>query len=111
MNSTSSSGRLIHWAHLFLKARERFLKTHETPRAGPEHAHLMLSSNAAGKGSRLSISSAADLFGVNQDGAVLVRPDGIVAWRARGAEEEPEAVLRDSLQQVGLGMREKGAKS
>src|SRR5262245_29104101 len=121
MNSTSSSDRLIHWAHLFLKARERFLKAHETPRAGQDHAHLMLSSTAVGKGSRLSISSAADLFfwpsrrgmetscsrdriqrrpsrvdacqfgsagnltdvenrweskyGVNADGAVLVRPD------------------------------------
>src|SRR5215467_1274746 len=50
-------------------------------------------------------------YGVNEDGAVLVRPDGIVAWRTRGAEKEPEAALRDVLQQIGLGMREKGAKS
>lgn len=53
----------------------------------------------------------APIYGVNEGGAVLVRPDGIVAWRKRGAEEEPETVLRDALEQIGLGTREKGARS
>jgi 2-polyprenyl-6-methoxyphenol hydroxylase-like FAD-dependent oxidoreductase len=50
-------------------------------------------------------------YGVNEDGAVLVRPDGIIAWRTRAAEKEPETALRDALQQIGLEMRKKGAKS
>jgi 2-polyprenyl-6-methoxyphenol hydroxylase-like FAD-dependent oxidoreductase len=33
-------------------------------------------------------------FGVEKDGAVLVRPDGFVAWRSRGAVADPAAMLR-----------------
>lgn len=35
-----------------------------------------------------------------RDGAVLVRPDGFVAWRATGAHRDPEAELTDVLRQV-----------
>jgi putative polyketide hydroxylase len=39
-------------------------------------------------------------YGVDADGAVLVRPDGYVAWRSRSGVSNPEAALRaafDSL--------------
>jgi putative polyketide hydroxylase len=36
-------------------------------------------------------------YGVGRDGAVLVRPDGIVAWRSRGRAPGPEEVLRGAL--------------
>jgi putative polyketide hydroxylase len=36
------------------------------------------------------------LYGVARDGAVLVRPDGHVGWRARGAHDDADAVLRDA---------------
>ncbi|MDI1458263.1 FAD-dependent monooxygenase [Streptomyces sp. ATE26] len=39
----------------------------------------------------------AELHGVTADGAVLVRPDGFVAWRATGAVPDPEGVLREVL--------------
>ncbi|WP_460107631.1 FAD-dependent oxidoreductase [Streptomyces sp. YKOK-J1] len=39
----------------------------------------------------------AELHGVTADGAVLVRPDGFVAWRATGAAADPEGVLREVL--------------
>ncbi|MGW0995103.1 FAD-dependent oxidoreductase [Streptomyces sp. NPDC002523] len=39
----------------------------------------------------------AELHGTTADGAVLVRPDGFVAWRATGAVPDPEGVLRDVL--------------
>ncbi|MFF7975366.1 FAD-dependent monooxygenase [Streptomyces sp. NPDC007905] len=39
----------------------------------------------------------ARLHGVTADGAVLVRPDGFVAWRATGAVPDPEGVLREVL--------------
>ena len=34
-------------------------------------------------------------YGIDADGAVLVRPDGYVAWRSRNGVASPEASLRD----------------
>ncbi|MFJ3232255.1 FAD-dependent oxidoreductase [Streptomyces sp. NPDC086787] len=39
----------------------------------------------------------AEAHGTTADGAVLVRPDGYVAWRAQGAVPDPEASLRKVL--------------
>ncbi|MFJ3535584.1 FAD-dependent oxidoreductase [Streptomyces sp. NPDC090109] len=39
----------------------------------------------------------AELHGVAEGGAVLVRPDGFVAWRSEEAVEDPEAALRAAL--------------
>ncbi|MEK9521063.1 FAD-dependent oxidoreductase [Streptomyces sp. NPDC087908] len=39
----------------------------------------------------------AEAHGVTVDGAVLVRPDGFVAWRSEGASEDPAAALREAL--------------
>jgi len=39
-------------------------------------------------------------YGIDADGAVLVRPDGYVAWRSRSGASNPQAALRaafDSL--------------
>jgi putative polyketide hydroxylase len=38
-----------------------------------------------------------ELYGIESDGAVLVRPDGFVAWRSRSAPPDPAASLRDAL--------------
>jgi len=35
-----------------------------------------------------------EAYGVETDGAVLVRPDGYVAWRCRSGSSEPGEVLR-----------------
>ena len=35
--------------------------------------------------------------GTDDDGALLVRPDTIVAWRCRGLSKNPEAELRAAL--------------
>lgn len=40
------------------------------------------------------------LHGVAADGAVLVRPDGFVAWRTRGSAAEPELLLAEVLGRV-----------
>jgi putative polyketide hydroxylase len=37
------------------------------------------------------------LYGIEPDGAVLVRPDGFVAWRARSASGDQDRVLRAAL--------------
>jgi putative polyketide hydroxylase len=38
-----------------------------------------------------------EVYGVDADGAVLVRPDGHVAWRSRSAPSDPMEVLRVAL--------------
>ncbi|MEW1909205.1 FAD-dependent monooxygenase [Kitasatospora sp. NPDC085895] len=42
----------------------------------------------------------AGTYGVGADGAVLVRPDGFVAWRSTGPVGDPEAVLTSVLREV-----------
>ncbi|MBC9727386.1 FAD-dependent monooxygenase [Streptomyces sp. TRM68367] len=42
----------------------------------------------------------AELHGTAEDGAVLVRPDGFVAWRADAGVPEPDRVLTHVLQTV-----------
>ncbi|MTE22295.1 monooxygenase [Streptomyces sp. TRM43335] len=42
----------------------------------------------------------ARVHGVEPDGAVLVRPDGFVAWRSTGPVDDPEATLRQVLTAV-----------
>lgn len=39
-------------------------------------------------------------YGVTDQGAVLVRPDGMVAWRSSGMADEPERVLTETLGRV-----------
>jgi putative polyketide hydroxylase len=41
-------------------------------------------------------------YGVGGDGATLVRPDGFIAWRARGAVAQPAAVLRDVFESLSI---------
>ncbi|MGW8061491.1 FAD-dependent oxidoreductase [Streptomyces ziwulingensis] len=45
-------------------------------------------------------SDWARAHGVARDGAVLVRPDGFVAWRSPGPAPDPEAMLRQVVKAV-----------
>lgn len=49
----------------------------------------------------------ADAYGIPADGAALVRPDGVVGWRAPGSTRASEAVMRGVLASL-LGIQEKG---
>jgi putative polyketide hydroxylase len=40
------------------------------------------------------------LYGVSDGGAVLVRPDGMVAWRSSDGVEYPDMALQDVLEQI-----------
>ena len=40
---------------------------------------------------------AEQVYGIDPDGAALVRPDGFVAWRARSIPADPAAALRGAL--------------
>jgi len=42
----------------------------------------------------------ATRLGVTDSGAVLVRPDGFIAWRSQAAQESPTRVLREVLAQT-----------
>lgn len=39
-------------------------------------------------------------YGVTSEGAVLVRPDGFVAWRSKGLEESPQVTLEQILDRL-----------
>lgn len=39
-------------------------------------------------------------YRITADGAVLVRPDGFVAWRTRGSKPDPEQALEQTLRQI-----------
>jgi putative polyketide hydroxylase len=41
-------------------------------------------------------------YGVSGAGATLIRPDGFIAWRANEASSEPEAILRDVFERLGI---------
>ena len=41
-----------------------------------------------------------ELYGTGAAGAVLVRPDGFVAWRARAADDDAEALLARAFSQI-----------
>ncbi len=41
-------------------------------------------------------------YGVAGDGAVLVRPDGFVAWRSQDKPAEPVAALLDAVARIGM---------
>ncbi|MDH2387895.1 FAD-dependent monooxygenase [Streptomyces sp. HNM0663] len=52
---------------------------------------------AGGRGGPAAAADWAQAHGTTADGAVLVRPDGFVAWRAAGSSADPEAALRKAL--------------
>jgi putative polyketide hydroxylase len=41
-------------------------------------------------------------FGADADGAVLIRPDGFIAWRARDGRGRPAAALRNALEHLAF---------
>jgi putative polyketide hydroxylase len=48
-----------------------------------------------------------DVYGVGSDGAVLVRPDGFIAWRARDASSAAQASLGEALEFLTFGVNSK----
>jgi 2-polyprenyl-6-methoxyphenol hydroxylase-like FAD-dependent oxidoreductase len=49
---------------------------------------------------RIEAPAFAEVYGTGTEGAVLVRPDGFIAWRSRGPHDEPESVLTGALAQL-----------
>ncbi|MFI8966389.1 FAD-dependent oxidoreductase [Streptomyces sp. NPDC053493] len=90
----SSAGTTGSWHHAAAHVAERLGVPVDSYRIG-EGAHAELTP--------LGDTDWAELHGVSSDGAVLVRPDGFVAWRSAGPSDDPETALRTVLTAV-LGL-------
>jgi 2-polyprenyl-6-methoxyphenol hydroxylase-like FAD-dependent oxidoreductase len=49
---------------------------------------------------RIEAPAFAEAYGTGADGAVLVRPDGFIAWRDRGAQDDGERELTSALTRI-----------
>ena len=49
---------------------------------------------------RIEAPAFAEAYGTGTEGAVLVRPDGFIAWRARGPQPEGERELSSALARI-----------
>ncbi|WP_197084848.1 FAD-dependent monooxygenase [Saccharothrix sp. ST-888] len=86
--------------HALLTGRQGWSWAEAARALDPDHAVLdtvVLTPQALAPG-----ASFTDRCGIGEDGAVLVRPDGVVCWRAAHAARAPHAVLKDVLQQALL---------
>ena len=73
-------------------------------RRATESAGIPLVACTVGPGGDLGDPGGAwrELYGVDGDGAVLIRPDGYVAWRSRGAGSESRVSLAEVLARPGV---------
>jgi putative polyketide hydroxylase len=78
---------------------------HGAARGVAKRLSVPLDSYRIGNGPDAELSPAGDtdwaeVHGVTEDGAVLVRPDGFVAWRSEGPSADPDTALREALTAV-----------
>jgi 2-polyprenyl-6-methoxyphenol hydroxylase-like FAD-dependent oxidoreductase len=67
-------------------------------KAASDHDSLELDAYCVGRaGLRLLSESFTDAYDVTESGAVLVRPDGFVTWRATSMSDEPAAAVATAL--------------
>ncbi|MFF3576989.1 FAD-dependent oxidoreductase [Streptomyces mirabilis] len=77
-------------------------KWHSAAKDVAQRLSVPLDAYRIGSGADAELSPASDtdwaeVHGVTEDGAVLVRPDGFVAWRSEGPSANPETALREAL--------------
>lgn len=51
---------------------------------------------------QFAASDEAAAVGLSDDGALLLRPDGVIGWRSGPASQQPDAALGDALRQLAL---------
>ncbi|MFI1920372.1 hypothetical protein [Nocardia sp. NPDC020380] len=52
-----------------------------------------------------------EAFGVSDDGALLIRPDQVIAWRATGSDQNPTSILSNALQRALGRLTTTGARA
>ncbi|MBT2186847.1 FAD-dependent monooxygenase [Sphingobium nicotianae] len=55
---------------------------------------------------RITEPAVADMLGIASQGALLIRPDGVVAWRTDHPLPDPGATLKHALEQLGRDLRQ-----
>ncbi|GGN58555.1 putative polyketide hydroxylase [Streptomyces albiflavescens] len=78
---------------------------HSAAKGVAQQLAMPLDSYRIGSGPDAELSPASDtdwaeVHGVTADGAVLVRPDGFVAWRSEGPSADPKTALEQALMAV-----------
>ena len=68
--------------------------------AGPEGTAWCEAASQRVDAHRISHPDFCEAYGITPQGAVLVRPDGFTAWRAKGAQAEATATLKGVLDSV-----------
>jgi putative polyketide hydroxylase len=47
-----------------------------------------------------AVAHLRDAYGASLEGAVLIRPDGFIAWRSKGGVREPQRLLTEALRRI-----------
>ena len=68
--------------------------------AGPSYPPLVAHTIGGGRPITDPDDAWQDAYEIDDEGAVLVRPDGHVAWRSRGASADPAGALRTAMDGV-----------
>ena len=71
-----------------------------TTESAAKHSKLALPCHVIGEAGRDVEGTFARRFGVSDDGAVLVRPDGYIAWRAQSFDQGASKLLSNALDQI-----------
>ena len=66
----------------------------------PSDAWCRAAEGASLAAHRIEAPAFAEAYGTGTEGAVLVRPDGFIAWRARGPQEDGERELSSALARI-----------
>jgi 2-polyprenyl-6-methoxyphenol hydroxylase-like FAD-dependent oxidoreductase len=66
----------------------------------PSDAWCRAAEGASLAAHRIESPVFGDAYGTGVEGAVLVRPDGFIAWRARGAQEDGKGELSSALARI-----------
>jgi 2-polyprenyl-6-methoxyphenol hydroxylase-like FAD-dependent oxidoreductase len=85
-----STALFLRWHGVDVLAVERHAGTAINARAGHFHLRTVEILRSAGP--------LPGAYGISPSGAVLVRPDGFVGWRAAETAGAPEQALRQALQ-------------
>ncbi|MBO9577098.1 MAG: hypothetical protein J7494_15315, partial [Sphingobium sp.] len=69
--------------------------------AGPDGRDWIMAAASAGLAGHSLSAAARRLAGIEDDGALLLRPDGVIAWRSRHGAPDATTTLSDAIRRIG----------